>query len=119
MTANPSPDNQSASPITQNLIFRAVQHVARDVAMGPALYDWLGHGANEVANVLVKGNPAPIYTHSYSPWQSAATVHGPEAPEAAPELTESEPAKSPSIVGQLMEQAAQLQEQRQEMEAER
>lgn len=73
-------------PAINNMATRAIGRVLKDIATGPALYDWLAHGANELANCIVKGHPAPIYTKSYSPAaKSEPTIHGPERTDDSPQ----------------------------------
>ena len=67
------------------MLTRAIGSILKDIATGPALYDWLAHGAKELANTIVKGQPAPIYARSYgSSSTPSGGVHGP-ADEANPQ----------------------------------
>ena len=45
---------------------------------------WLAHGASEIANVVVKGEAAPIYTHMASPDQQDVANDNPEMQSTEP-----------------------------------
>lgn len=54
-----------------------------------AVDGWLSHGANELATVLLTGNPAPVYTRSLAPTDQD------QPPAAAPEPGSPEPLATP------------------------
>lgn len=50
--------------ITNNMVTRGIATAVTTILNDSAFQQWVAHGASEVANVLVKEEPAPIYNRS-------------------------------------------------------
>lgn len=130
------------NPVTNNPVTRFVGNAIKTLANDPSLQQWFGHGVNEVANMVLHGQPAPIYARSASPKDQeivaphvqqeeevTVTSHGPaepaqavnvEAPVAHSEVSAEAPTIEPveSMLEQTMheiEQTPELNHPEQEM----
>lgn len=130
------------NPITNNPVTRFIGNAIKTLANDPSLQQWFGHGVNEVANMVLHGQPAPIYARSASPKDQeivpqvqqeeeiTVTSHGPaesapsinvEAPTVQPEASVEAPTIEPveSVLEQTMhqiEQSPELNHPEQEMQ---
>lgn len=86
---------------------------------GEAFDNWFAHGANEAANMVLHGQPAPIYSRSVSPDMSQESVVEASLVEPAQEASMSvEPVQSESALDKAIEMAQNAPEPEVEMEVE-
>lgn len=119
------------NPLTNNPVTRFAAKAVGTLLNDPNLQQWFGHGANEMANMLLHSHPAPIYARAaspseqsepqvYQPEEVEMTAHGPAEPAAPtveapqPEQSVEAPAFEPleSVLEQTMQEVEQTPELR-------
>lgn len=112
------------NPLTNNPVTRFVGNAIKTLANDPSLQQWFGHGVNEVANMVLHGQPAPIYARTASPKDQAiappqlqqeeevtVTSHGPAEPAQSVSVEASAPQQEASVEAPAIEPVESMLEQ--------